>query len=94
MIRKMTFGLIAAAAIGAFAFTTPKASSVNYSIDTKASTATWLAKKVTGQHEGGVAISKGNIVSDGKNITGGTFETIEPIIQHAAHYVWRANLFA
>ncbi|MBL0330633.1 MAG: YceI family protein [Bacteroidetes bacterium] len=74
MIRKMTFGLIAAAAIGAFAFTTPKASSVNYSIDTKASTATWLAKKVTGQHEGGVAISKGNIVSDGKNITGGTFE--------------------
>lgn len=74
MIRKMTFGLIAAAAIGAFAFTTPKASSVNYSIDTKATTATWLAKKVTGQHEGGVSISKGNIVSDGKNITGGSFE--------------------
>lgn len=74
MIRKMTFGLIAAAAIGAFAFTTPKASSVNYAIDTKATTATWLAKKVTGQHEGGIAISKGNIVSDGKNITGGTFE--------------------
>jgi polyisoprenoid-binding protein YceI len=74
MIKKMTFGLIAAAAIGAFAFTTPKASSVNYSIDTKATTASWLAKKVTGQHEGGVAISKGNIVSDGKNITGGSFE--------------------
>ena len=74
MIKKMTLGFIATAAIGAFAFTTPKASTVNYSIDTKASTASWLAKKVTGQHEGGVAISKGNIVSDGKNITGGSFE--------------------
>ena len=74
MIKKMTFGLIAVAAIGAFAFTTPKASNVNYSIDTKATTATWLAKKVTGQHEGGVAISKGSIVSDGKSITGGSFE--------------------
>lgn len=74
MIRKMTFGLIAIVAIGAFAFTNPKASSVNYAVDTKASTATWLAKKVTGQHTGGINISKGNIISDGKTITGGTFE--------------------
>lgn len=70
----MTFGLIAAAAIGAFAFTTPKASTVNYSIDTKATTATWLAKKVTGQHNGALSVSKGTIVSDGKTITGGSFE--------------------
>jgi len=74
MIRKMTFGLIAAAAIGAFAFTTPKASTVNYTIDTKATTATWLAKKVTGQHNGALSVSKGTIVSDGKTITGGSFE--------------------
>lgn len=70
----MTFGLIVAATIGAFAFTTPKAKTVNYSIDTKATTATWLAKKVTGQHTGGITISKGNLVSDGKTITSGTFE--------------------
>ncbi len=74
MIRKMTFGLIAAVAIGAFAFTTPKASTVNYTIDTKATTATWLAKKITGQHTGAISISKGTIVSDGKIVTGGTFE--------------------
>ena len=74
MIKKMTFGLIAAAAIGALAFTTPKASNVNYAIDTKATTAKWLGKKVTGQHEGGISISKGNIVSDGKTVTGGSFE--------------------
>lgn len=70
----MTFGLIVAATIGAFAFTAPKTKTVNYTIDTKSTTATWLAKKVTGQHTGGVSISKGTIVSDGKNITGGTFE--------------------
>ena len=74
MIRKMTFGLIVAATIGAFAFTVPKTKTVNYTIDTKTTTATWLAKKVTGQHEGGVSISKGNIISDGKTITGGSFE--------------------
>ena len=74
MIRKMTFGLIVAATIGAFAFTAPKTKTVNYTIDTKATTATWLAKKVTGQHTGGISISKGNIISDGKTITGGSFE--------------------
>lgn len=74
MIKKMTFGLIAVAVIGAFAFTTPKASNVNYAIDTKATTAKWVGKKVTGQHEGGISISKGNIVSDGKTVTGGSFE--------------------
>ena len=70
----MTFGLIVVATIGAFAFTAPKTKTVNYTIDTKATTATWLAKKVTGQHTGGVSISKGTIVSDGKTITGGSFE--------------------
>lgn len=74
MIKKMTFGLIAIAAIGAFAFTNPKASNVNYSIDTKATTAKWIGKKVTGQHEGSITIAKGNIVSDGKTVTGGSFE--------------------
>lgn len=74
MIKKMTFGLIAVAVIGAFAFTTPKASNVNYAIDTKATTAKWVGKKVTGQHEGGISISKGNIISDGKTLTGGSFE--------------------
>lgn len=73
MIRKMTFGLIVVATIGAFAFIAPKTKTVNYTIDSKATTATWLAKKVTGQHEGGVSISQGSIVSDGKSITGGSF---------------------
>jgi polyisoprenoid-binding protein YceI len=73
MKTKAILGFIAAAAFTAFAFTAPKAT-INYNLDTKASTATWLAKKVTGQHDGTINISKGNITSDGKMITGGTFE--------------------
>ncbi len=74
MIKKMTFGLLAVAALGAFAFTSPKAKNVNYAIDTKSTTAAWVGRKVTGEHAGGITISKGNITSDGKSITGGTFE--------------------
>ncbi|CAN5435393.1 YceI family protein [soil metagenome] len=70
-MKKITTAIVAIVAITAFAFTTK---TINYSIDTKSTTATWLAKKVTGEHSGGISISKGNIVSDGKTITGGTFE--------------------
>lgn len=74
MIKKITSVFIAAAAIGAFAFTTPKAKTVNYTLDTKATSATWLAKKVTGQHNGAITISKGTVTSDGKRLTGASFE--------------------
>jgi polyisoprenoid-binding protein YceI len=73
MIRKITMSLIAAAAVTAFAFKAPT-KTINYAIDSKATSATWLAKKVTGEHAGGIKISKGNVMSDGKNLTGGTFE--------------------
>lgn len=74
MTTKITMSFIALTAITAFAFTTTAKKDINYTIDTKSTTATWLGKKVTGEHTGGISISKGNIVSDGKNITGGTIE--------------------
>ncbi len=74
MIRKITMSLVAAAAVTAFAFTAPKSKTTTYTIDTKATTATWVGKKVTGQHTGNINITKGNVISDGKNITGGTIE--------------------
>ena len=76
MKTKITSIFVAAAAIIAFAFTTPvsKKGTITYTIDTKATTATWLGKKVTGQHTGAISIAKGAIVSDGKSITGGSFE--------------------
>ena len=75
-MNKITMSVIAAAAVTAFAFTTPvaKKGTTTYTVDTKTTTATWLAKKVTGQHSGTVNVSKGSIVSDGKTVTGGTLE--------------------
>jgi polyisoprenoid-binding protein YceI len=77
MIKNITRTVLALTAVTAFAFTKPesKKSETTYSVDTKATTATWLAKKVTGQHNGTVNVSKGSIESKGPgNITGGTIE--------------------
>lgn len=75
MIKNITMSLIAVAAVTAFAFKTPGAKhATTYAVDTKTSTATWLAKKVTGQHSGTVSISSGSIVAEHANIKGGTFE--------------------
>jgi polyisoprenoid-binding protein YceI len=74
-MKKITLSLIAVVAISAFAFTTTEAiKNKNYSIDTKLTTATWVGKKVTGQHTGGITISKGAIEAKGKEIVGGSFE--------------------
>lgn len=75
MIHKISMRFIAVAAISAFAFTTPTVKKVTtYAVDTKATTATWIGKKVTGQHTGGISITKGSVMADGKNVTGGNFE--------------------
>jgi polyisoprenoid-binding protein YceI len=75
MIPKISISLIAAAVVTAFAFTVPTEKKViNYTVDTKATTATWTGKKVTGQHTGAITISKGSVVADGKNVTGGNFD--------------------
>jgi|SRR3954468_13914875 len=75
MIPKISISLVVAAAVTAFAFTKP-ASKVEktYTVDTKATTATWIGKKVTGEHTGAISITNGTIASDGKNVTGGSFE--------------------
>ncbi|MES2286085.1 MAG: YceI family protein [Bacteroidota bacterium] len=75
MTKKITMGLVAAAAITAFAFTAPTEKHLTtYSVDTKATTATWLGKKVTGQHDGKINVSKGSVINDHNTITGGTIE--------------------
>jgi polyisoprenoid-binding protein YceI len=44
-----------------------------YVVDTQASTLSWHAKKVTGAHYGKVAIASGELWTEGKNITKGSF---------------------
>jgi len=74
MIKKITMSIVAVAALTTLAFKAPKAHVDNYTIDNKLTTATWLAKKVTGQHEGAITISSGTIAVDHGTIKGGNFE--------------------
>jgi polyisoprenoid-binding protein YceI len=50
-----------------------KSKKVTLAVDTKASKIHWLAKKVTGQHEGTINISSGSLVADGAKVVGGDF---------------------
>lgn len=75
MKNTITISVITVAAITAFAFTTAKENKVKtYTIDTKATTATWFGKKVTGKHEGKINILKGSIIHENNTITGGKIE--------------------
>lgn len=73
MIKKITMSAVAIVAVSAFAFKAPKAHLTNYVVDTKTTTSSWLAKKVTGQHEGGISMSSGTINVDHGTIKGGNF---------------------
>ena len=42
-------------------------------VDASDSTFNWLAKKLTGEHNGTVKIQSGNLVTDGGKLTGGDF---------------------
>ncbi len=49
-----------------------KSKPVSYTVDTSVSTVQWLAKKVTGQHNGTVPVKSGNVVIDNGALVGGT----------------------
>jgi len=42
-------------------------------VDAAKSSINWLAKKVTGQHEGNVNLKEGNLIFKGKKVVGGNF---------------------
>jgi polyisoprenoid-binding protein YceI len=68
--------LVAALFVNVAVAGTPKTGGkkpVTLAVDTKASKIHWLAKKVTGQHEGTIGLTSGSLVSDGKTVTGGDF---------------------
>ncbi len=46
---------------------------VKFTVDTNATTIDWLAKKVTGQHNGKVKVASGELTLDGVNVKGGEF---------------------
>ena len=46
----------------------------SFKVNTEKSTLKWFATKVTGKHDGSVKLSSGSIKSDGKSVTGGSFD--------------------
>lgn len=45
-----------------------------FKVDAGKSNLKWTATKVTGKHEGTVKLASGSLMSDGKNLTGGSFD--------------------
>lgn len=64
------FLLVAVVSLSAFKNPTKP---VSYTVDAAKSTITWIGKKVTGSHNGTIALQSGTLNVDGKKVTGGTF---------------------
>lgn len=46
---------------------------ITYKVNVAQSTLTWVGKKLTGSHNGTIALQSGNLSFDGKKLTGGNF---------------------
>ncbi|WP_316811194.1 YceI family protein [Pedobacter heparinus] len=55
------------------AFIAPVLKPVTYKVDVEKSTLTWVAKKVTGGHNGSINLQSGNLQFEGKKLAGGNF---------------------
>lgn len=66
-----TMALVGSLVIGS-AFTGKMANS--FKVDTSKSSLKWFATKVTGKHDGTVKLASGSLVSNGKAVTGGSFD--------------------
>lgn len=69
-----SFLIVALAALSFAAVAKPgKKAPQTLKVDASASTFNWLAKKLTGEHNGTVQIQSGSLVTDGGKLTGGDF---------------------
>jgi len=55
------------------AFATLTISAQTKKVDASKSSVNWLAKKITGQHNGTVNLKEGNLIFEGKKLVGGNF---------------------
>ena len=60
-------------AIALFVAASTIATAQSKKVDATKSSIHWVGKKVTGQHEGTVALKEGNLIFKGKKLTGGSF---------------------
>ncbi|WP_443937823.1 YceI family protein [Pedobacter sp. MW01-1-1] len=72
MKLKITSLFLLVAVVSLSAFKNPT-KPVVYTVDAAKSSITWIGKKVTGSHNGTIALKSGTINYDGKKVTGGGF---------------------
>ncbi len=72
MKNKLSLAFFAFAIIALSAFTINKAV-VRYEVDASKSSITWVGKKLTGSHNGTIALKSGNLLLDSKKLVGGSF---------------------
>jgi polyisoprenoid-binding protein YceI len=73
MKTKLFKSSLAALAIAIlFAFTPP--ATTRFIVDKNATVLEWTGKKLTGEHKGRVAVSAGELITDGKTVKQGNFE--------------------
>jgi polyisoprenoid-binding protein YceI len=70
-MKKTTLLMTLFVMLVAFAFTT---ATVDFKIDKEKSKLTWVGRKVTGEHTGNIKISDGKFITNGKAVTGGSFD--------------------
>ena len=66
-MKKMTVVLLALAVLMLSGFTVAQ---TKYSVNTEKSNLEWLGEKVTGKHNGTIALKSGSLMVDGESITG------------------------
>jgi len=72
MKLKLTSAALLVLVVVSSAFIAPF-KAVTYKVDIEKSSLTWVGKKLTGSHNGSIALQSGNLLFDGKKLTGGNF---------------------
>jgi len=72
-MRTIIFSIALALLIISGSFAADKVETIKYTVGAKSSSVEWLAKKVTGQHDGTIMVKEGNITTKDDVISGGYF---------------------
>jgi polyisoprenoid-binding protein YceI len=72
MKSKLTSAALLLLVVVSSAFIAPF-KAVNYKVDVEKSSLTWVGKKLTGSHNGSIALQSGNLLFNGKKLAGGNF---------------------
>lgn len=71
---KSIFSLSVLVLVGFCLFANPAKPPVKFVVDPNATTLTWLAKKITGAHNGTINVNGGEVVIDGTKVVSGKFD--------------------